>query len=64
MDAALDTELAREEMTYLWAIWAKVAAERYGFDERTAQRLVFIRWLVQTARLSDEISERAQAAAE
>jgi hypothetical protein len=38
--------------------WLRVAQSVYGFDRPTAERLVFVRWLRLTGRLSDDPCHR------
>ncbi len=33
--------------------WIEIAQHAYGFDQATAERFVFIAWLVESGRLSD-----------
>ena len=51
--AQLDNYALAVEAVLRHADRVEVAEHLYGFDERTAQRLAFYRWLRETGRLSD-----------
>ena len=53
MDTLSDSLTAAKDKACCCYVWANVAQRVYGFDRATAQRLAFIRWLVETGRIHE-----------